>query len=185
MDGDDSSDNELGPNFGALNNLPAPGAVNMGGPGTSVERVRRALRTYERHNKGYVHSFFLPTHYFIFKVNNNSRDNKRANKKLKKKYDKDPRIFFIKSDVRDELPPFLVDFAIFIFSLQSSSANCERSFSRMGWMISSRRAGITASNADKRLTLCNQLPQKRRLLDVCETRKIKRTKLEETLFCSK
>ena len=53
------------------------------------------------------------------------------------------------------------------------SANCERAFRRMGWMISARRAAITATNADKRLTLCNQLPQKRRLLKECRERKIK------------
>ena len=65
---------------------------------------------------------------------------------------------------------------------QFPSANCEQAFSRMGWIVPSRRAGITANHVDKRLTLCNQLPQKRRLLDVCETRKIKRAKLEESLF---
>ena len=122
---------------------------------------------------------------FICKVLNNTMPNKLANKALKKKYDRDPRIYWSDKEVRKSIPSFLVDFAVFIFSLQSSSANCERAFSRMGWMISSRRAGITADNVDKRLTLCNQLPQKRRLLDVCETRKIKRAKLEESLFVSK
>ena len=64
----------------------------------------------------------------------------------------------------------------------AASTNCERAFSRMGWMVSARRASITATNADKRLTLCNQLPQKRRLLELCRERKIKRTKLNEDLF---
>ena len=118
-------------------------------------------------------------------MDNTTIPNKQANKKLKKKYDKDPRVFWNDSDIREEMPSFVVDFSIFIFSLLSSSANCERSFSRMGWMVSSRRAGITADNVDKRLTLCNQLPQKRRLLDLCEVRKTKRAKLEETLFRSK
>ena len=187
---EDSSDDELGPNFGAINGLAAPGALNAGGAVSSVQQVHQAFRTYERHTKGYVHSSPLSFSRrsfvsFSVKVINDNRENERANERLKKKYDADPRVFFNQSDVRTELPSLLIDFAIFIFSLQSSSANCERSFSRMGWMISSRRAGITADNADKRLTLCNQLPQKRRLLDFCKSRKIKRTKLEETLFSSK
>ena len=84
--------------------------------------------------------------------------------------------------VKAFLPGFLSSCAIFLFSIHSVSANCERSFSRMGWMISSRRAGITADNADKRLTISNQIPQKRRLLDLCDQRKIKRARLETDLF---
>ena len=38
---------------------------------------------------------------------------------------------------------------------------------------------ITADNADKRLTISNQIPQKRRLLDLCDERKIKEAKLSE------
>ena len=101
---------------------------------------------------------------------------------MKKKYDADPRCFWNDPEVRDTFPPFLVSTAIFIFSILAASANCERAFSRMGWMIAARRAAITATNADKRLTLCNQLPQKRRLLEACEERKIKRMKLNEDLF---
>ena len=63
-------------------------------------------------------------------------------------------------------PSFLVSVAIFNFSILSSSASCECVFSRVGWMVANRRAAITADNADKRQTLCNQLPQKRRLLEV-------------------
>ena len=55
---------------------------------------------------------------------------------------------------------FLFEVDIFISSILSSSANCERAFSRMGRMVANRRAAITADNAEKRLTLCNQLPQK-------------------------
>jgi len=33
----------------------------------------------------------------------------------------------------------------------------------MGRIVLNRRAAITAENAEKRLTLCNQLPQKRHL----------------------
>ena len=71
---------------------------------------------------------------------------------------------------------------LYFFSILSSSARCERAFSRMGWMVANRRAAITADNADKRLALCNQLPQKRRLLELCRERKIKRTKSNEDLF---
>ena len=49
-------------------------------------------------------------------------------------------------------------------------------------MVAARRAVITANNADKRLTLCNQLLQKRRLLEAYRERKIKRMKLNEDLF---
>ena len=121
----------------------------------------------------------------VHEVANTSTENKRKNKTLKQKDDLDPRGFWNSDEVRDGLPSFLVEFAIFIFSLMSSSANSERAFSRMSWMISSRRSGITASNADKRLTLCNQIPQKRRLMDECKSRNIKRVKLSESLFVSK
>ena len=68
---------------------------------------------------------------------------------------------------------------MFIFSQFAASANCERVFSRMVYMISSRKAGINADNADKRLTISNQIPRKRRLLDLCDERKIKEAKLFE------
>ena len=121
----------------------------------------------------------------LHKVANTSTENKRNNKKLKRKYDRDPREFWTSAEVRDGLPSFLVDFAIFIFSLVSSSANSDQVYSRMSWMIGSRRSGITASNADKRLTLSNQIPQKCRLMIECKTRNIKRVKLSESLFVSK
>ena len=38
---------------------------------------------------------------------------------------------------------------------------------------------ITAYNEDKRLIILNQIPQKRRLLDICDERKIKEAKLCE------
>ena len=53
--GDDSSDDELSPNFAALNNLLVAGE-NAAGNGTPVERVTRALQAYENHHKGYVTS---------------------------------------------------------------------------------------------------------------------------------
>ena len=94
----------------------------------------------------------------------NSAANKASNKALKQRYDADPRIFHNQNTTKAEFPEFIITFAIFIFSLLSASANCERAFSCMGWLVAGRRARITAENVDKRLTLANQLPQKKRLL---------------------
>ena len=112
----------------------------------------------------------------------NSVANKATNKALKRRYDEDPRIFWNRSTTKSEFPVFLIDFSIFIFSLLSSSASCERVFSRMGWMVSGRRSSITSENVDRRLTLANQLPQRKRLLTMCDDRKIKRTKVAQDLF---
>ena len=101
---------------------------------------------------------------------------------MKKKYDEDPRCFWNDREARDTFPSFLVDVAIFVSSILSSSANCEPAFSRMGWMVANRRNAITVDNAEKHMALCNQLPQKRLLLELCQERKIKRTKLNEDLF---
>ena len=49
-------------------------------------------------------------------------------------------------------------------------------------IILTRRAGITSTNINKRLTPFNQLPQKRRLLDICASRKSKRAQLMENFF---
>ena len=105
-------------------------------------------------------------------MDNSSRENRLKNKTMKKKYDEDPRCFWNDREARDTSPLFLVSVAIFVFSILSSSASCERAFSRMGWMVANRRAAITADNADKRLALCNQLPQKRRLLELCREEKL-------------
>ena len=68
---------------------------------------------------------------------------------------------------------------IFIFSVFAALANRERVVSRMSFTISSRRAGITANNVDKCLTILNHIPQKRQLLDLCDERKVKEAKLFE------
>ena len=47
----------------------------------------------------------------------------------------------------------------------------------MGWMISPRRASITAANADKRLTLGNLLPMKRSLEKAMDRNNIKKANL--------
>ena len=112
-------------------------------------------------------------------VNNILPAEKKQNKKLVKKYTKDPRIYWNQTSNTSSFPSFLIATVMFIFSIFAASANCERGFSKMSYMTSSRRAGITADNADKRLTISNQIPQKRRLLDLCDERKIKKAKLFE------
>ena len=171
LGGSDSSDDDLAPDFNGFNNLPA---AERGIQGSPIDDV--SLRFYFFHLFSFAHSTLC------CKLRNDTQANKRQNRKLKADYDHDPRCFWNEKDVRAEFPAWFVTLSIFIFSIQSSSANCERSFSRMGWMVGSRRSGITADNTDKRLTLTNQLPQKRRLLELCSERKIKKTKLSEVLF---
>ena len=59
VNGEDTSDDELGPNFGILNNLPSAGWCKYERNWTSVEQVTHAFRAYGRHHKGYVDSTFL------------------------------------------------------------------------------------------------------------------------------
>ena len=73
--------------------------------------------------------------------------------------------------------PDLCSFATFIFSISAGSAGPEREFSRMGYMLSPRRSSYTASNTNKRLTLSNLLPQKRRFESDLAEKKVKKTKL--------
>ena len=58
----------------------------------------------------------------------------------------------------------------------------EQVFSRIGCMVSARRTVIIVKNDDKRIIRYIHLPQKRRLLEVVEERKIKRTKLNKDLL---
>ena len=115
-------------------------------------------------------------------INNTDPASQQQNKKLAKKYTKDPRIYWSETSNTSSFPSCLISTVIFIFSVFAASANCERVFSRMSYMISSRRAGITTDNTDKRLTISNQMPQKRRLLDLCDERKITKAKLFEFQF---
>ena len=119
---------------------------------------------------------------FFHYQSDNSPANKISHRALKRRYAEDPRLFWNRITTKSELPEFLISFAIFIFSLLSASANCELTFTRMGWMIAGRRSSITAGNIDKRLTIANQLPQKKRLLALCDERKIKRSKITKELF---
>ena len=67
--------------------------------------------------------------------------------------------------------------AHFVFSILAGSAGSEREFSRMGYLLSSRRTSYTPSNSNKRLTLANLLPQKRRLEEIMNARGLKKMKL--------
>ena len=49
-------------------------------------------------------------------------------------------------------------------------------------MVSARRTVIIVKNDDKRIIRYSHLPQKRRLLEIVEERKIKRTKLNKDLL---
>ena len=129
----DDSDDDFGPNFDAMSELPnamAPGNAQ----GTAIEQATRAMSDYMRHAKGYVpHTYFEKQRIIRTQFEaENSAANKAANKALKKRYDEDPRVFWNQDSIKSEFPEFLVSFSIFIFSLLSSSANCERTFSRMG-----------------------------------------------------
>ena len=104
--------------------------------------------------KATYHSFFNKQSWAMkHEVNNILPAEKKRNKKLVKKYTKDPRIYWNQTSNTSSLPSFLIATVMFIFSIFAASANCERGFSKMSYMISSRRAGITADNADKRLTI--------------------------------
>ena len=68
-------------------------------------------------------------------------------------------------------------FARYVFSILAGSSGPEREFSRMGYLLSSRRTRYTASNTNKRLALANLLPQKRKLEKIMSTRRLKKSKL--------
>ena len=71
----------------------------------------------------------------------------------------------------------LVSFSRYIFSILAGSAGPEREFSRMGYLVTTRGSCYTAENANKRLTLANLIPQKRRLEKALSSRQLKRSKL--------
>ena len=51
--GDDSFDDDFGPDFNVIQNVAGSGA-NIGEAGSKIDRVKRALQSYERHSKWYV-----------------------------------------------------------------------------------------------------------------------------------
>ena len=69
-------------------------------------------------------------------INNTVPASQQQNKKLTKIYTKDPRIYWTESNNTSSFPSFLISTVIFIFSVFAASANCERVFSRMSYMIS-------------------------------------------------
>jgi len=154
----ESEDDFLCPDFSSMP-LP-PSQINAQSP---LMIAQIAFDKYDNYHKGFVE--------------HNSSENRRFNKDLVKKYNQDPRIFWSNPTHANSLPTELVSFAHFCHSVRSASANSEREFSRMRWMISPRRSAITSENADKRLTLENQLPQKRRLESQLREKGVKRQKL--------
>ena len=89
----------------------------------------------------------------------------------------DPRIFWNDSNHDAVMGSSLRAFALYILSILERSAGSEREFSRMGYLLSSRRTSYKASNTNKRLTLANLLPQKRRLEEIMNVRGLKKSKL--------
>ena len=144
----------FGPDFGLMQDLSSE--MDVHSPARIAEQV---IQAYKCNKKGYVR--------------NNTASNRAHNTNLIKNYENDPRVFWSNSANRCVLPKCIVLFALFCHSVRSSSASPEREFSRMGWMISSRRASVRPKNADKRLVMGNLLPQKRRLEIEMEKRNIK------------
>ena len=148
----------IGPLFNIFEDIPSQ--INRESPhAQSVSAVNR----YTKYSKGYV--------------KNDSRRNGLFNEGLNVRYEKDPRVFWSNPKHANVLPKLLVEFALRVHSIRSSSACSEREFSRMGWMISQRRASITAANADMQLSLANLLPMKRKLENAMMKKNIKRMNL--------
>ena len=147
--------------------------MNMSSEGSqasSKEKANREIVDYERYHKGYkIHVEESKASEVI--------DIDQYNEDLKAKYDLDPRVFWNDSAHSVLLSSSIRSFARYIFSILAGSAGPEREFSRMGYLLSSRRTRYTASNTNKRLTLANLLPQKRKLEILMKTRRLKRSRL--------
>ena len=133
---------------------------------TTRESAVVAVSQCEINHTGYVtlsQSFFCNSETYLlwnhsFCEVKNTQANKRKNKKLRKNYNRDPRIFWNNLTIKATFSCFLVSFAIFTYSTDSSSPNCERVFNRINSLVCSRCAAITDVNQDKRLTITNQIP---------------------------
>ena len=134
-----------------------------------MEIAENMLKQYVQHPKGYMNQQIDDVR--------QRKLNKRHNKNISSVYKKNPRKFWCDNRLMSNLSPVIIKYDIFIFSIRSGSVKCESEFSRMGWMISARRSSITSSNANKRLTMGNLLPRKRRLEKEIKVRKIKKQKL--------
>ena len=133
---------------------------------SSKEQAIIDVNKYERYHKGYTQTSLAA-----------DEPISTANEALKAAYDSDPRLFWSDDTHSLNMGSKLVSFAGYIFSILAGSAGPEREFSRMGYLVSSRRSSYTPDNTNKRLTLANLLPQKRRLEDLLSSRKLKKCKL--------
>ena len=121
------------------------------------------INTFEHYHKGYKR----------VQEDDEEEEIVQFNEDLKARYDDDPRLFWNDQKHRLALGSSLVELARYMFSIRSSSAGPEREFSRMGFLLSPRRSRYTASNTNKRLTLANLIPQKRRLEEELTSRMLK------------
>lgn len=162
---DEESDDEgILPNFVNMQALPDSGVDNQ----SSLVLAREMIDRYVKHHKGYRSQD---------PQSDNRRKNRTHNKNLSLSYLKNPKEFWCDSRLTSDLSSQLKRYAVFVFSIRSGAVKCESEFSRMSWMISARRSSYTAENANKRLTMGNLLPQKRKLEQEMEKRKIKKRKL--------
>ena len=134
---------------------------------TPVEIADDAIKKYSNHHKGYP--------------NHREAVNREKILQMKQTYDQDPRTFWANPFHRSKMHSGLTEYALFLFSIRSSSASSEREFSRMAWMLSKRRSSYTTSNTNRMLTCGNLIPQKRRLQQELFKRKVK----QRNLFKSK
>ena len=130
---------------------------------TTVEIAEAAMKEYCNYHKGYP--------------NHREPGNRAEILRIKELYDQDPRKFWINPLHRSKMHSCLVKYALFLYSIRSSSASSEREFSRMAWMLSKRRSSYTTSNTNRMLTCGNLIPQKRRLEQELVKRKVKRRNL--------
>ena len=134
---------------------------------TSRNQAELDISAYELYHKGYRRSG----------GDADGEGNDDFNDILKGAYDDDPRIFWNDGTHGLAMGTRLRELANYIFSVLAGSAGPEREFSRMGYLVSSRRSRYTSSNTNKRLTLANLIPQKRRLEKEIRFRQLKKAKL--------
>ena len=122
------------------------------------------------------------THFY--EVDNSSRQNRLKNMKMNKnkKYDEDPRCFWNDREAQDTFTSFLVDVAISVSSISSSSANCEQAFRRIVWMVANIRTATYYSWQRWKAPDALQSTSSKVAPELCQEQKIKRTKLNEELF---
>ena len=148
-----------------LNTMHLDSGVDVSPKSKAAELISK----YDSYHKGYR------------RLNSEKKQNvsSQSNEDLKDEYDRNPRVFWSDETHSSVLGSDLVSFARYIFSILSSSAGPEREFSRMGYLVTKRRSRYTPANTNKRLTLANLIPQKRRLEDILSIRQIKRARLFE------